>query len=137
MEWDRRWLSLGGELTFEKMQFRTPSGLCRPLAGAKSPSPNRPVKRDFRFPENEFWNLPLEMAFLFGDRVFGRMSGQNGCNVDSFGVFGRFRGLPTAFIRFTTLKRGLRYSENVGGNWKGDIYFETVAIYFETRDIYR
>ena len=98
MEWDRRWLSLGGELTFEKMQFRTPSGLCRPLTGAKSPSPNRPVKRDFRFPENEFWNLPLEMAFLFGDRVFGRMSGQNGCNVDSLGVFGRFRGLPTAFI---------------------------------------
>ena len=65
-------------------------------------------KGNFRFPKNEFWNLPLEIAFLFGDRVFRQLSGQNGCKLDSLGVFGCFRGFPIAFKQ---VQNGLIFQE--------------------------
>ena len=67
-------------------------------------------KGNFRFPENEFWNLPLKIAFLPAAGDCRDLSGQNGCNVDSLGVFGRFRGLPTAFTG--NLDPGMRINKN-------------------------
>ena len=44
----------------------------RTVDWSKSPRPSRPVRRNFRFPENEFWNLPLKIAFLPAKGDFSR-----------------------------------------------------------------